>query len=160
MKYAALLSLFFATGCVSSTTAYRAHFASDPEVSALRECASACDAASALGADVHACLRSCPGFAAEPGDHCAPGKEVPGTYCVTVVDRLVPDAEFWGAVASAAVDAALEERPAKEPDEPEARSASATPTTRTASRSHVRAEPKASAASTSRRASPHAERRR
>jgi len=93
------------TGCLSSSSAYRAHFTSRSEADGFKACAARCDEASGQGEDVVECLRSCPGFEASPGDRCEPSKEQPGTYCVTVETRIYPDLAFWASAAQTVAEA-------------------------------------------------------
>lgn len=138
------LLVLLGAGCGASSTAYRAHFDSEPEVAALRECAARCDAASAQGEDVHRCLRSCPGMSAHPGDRCNAGTLQPGTYCVTVEERIRPDADFWFAVAEVAVEAAAERNSHHDDDDDDGEQAREKPSSRASSPEHRPARPSAS----------------
>lgn len=161
MKHLGFVFVFLAAGCASGTTAYRAHFDSQSEAAGLRACAAQCDAASASGENVHTCLASCPGFAASPSDHCDGGKERPGTYCVTVQDRVYPDVDFWSAVISVAADAARRDDDNDDDDEPSSGSSASTrdgsETTASSPRAHARARPQARSSG---RSSSRAERQR
>jgi len=114
MKCWGLLLLLVTSGCAASPTAYRAHFASESEALGVRACVDECRRSNDDGADPHECLAACPGFSSHPGDRCTPGREVPGTYCVTVEERIVPSETFWSAVLEGAIDGAL--HASREPD--------------------------------------------
>lgn len=103
MRSLVLLLACALTGCLTSSSAYRARFTDKSEVAGLKQCAAQCDK-ERRGTSVGDCLANCPGFTAEPGDRCTPRKEKPGTYCVTVETRLYPDLAFWASVAEAAAE--------------------------------------------------------
>jgi len=109
MRWAIGLLPLLLTGCLSSSSAYRAHFSSQSEVDGLKACAATCDEASNHGEDVQKCLQSCPGFEARVGDRCEPSKETPGTYCVTVETSIYPDLAFWASAAESVAEASAKD---------------------------------------------------
>jgi hypothetical protein len=146
--WGSLVVLLMAPACALRPTAYRAHYTTEAEVAEHRACAARCEEKGNMKEDLHQCLSRCPGFEATSGQRCRPGHEPLGTYCVTVENSIELDDDAVGAVAGAAIDAAVEhelDRALEDDDdssEPAARSRSAGQAPRT----HAPARPAARSA--------------
>ena len=155
--WGSLVVLLMAPACALRPTAYRAHYTTEAEVAEHRACAARCEEKGNMKEDLHQCLSRCPGFEATSGERCRPGREALGTYCVTVENSIEVDDDAVGAVAGAAIDAAVEHESMSEAHDDESepaargRSSRSSAATRAAElRSHAPARPAARSAASGR----------
>lgn len=155
--WGSLVVLLMAPACALRPTAYRAHYTTEAEVAEHRACAARCEEKGNMKEDLHQCLSRCPGFEATSGERCRPGREALGTYCVTVENSIEVDDDAVGAVAGAAIDAAVEHESMSEAHDDESepaargRSSRSSAATRAAElQSHAPARPAARSAASGR----------